>query len=1110
MKNKSNKQIGITLLLILIIISINASVFAVDVINLNKTVEYTEQFQNWLELSDSQREETMMPRIYDIKYTQVEYYNPLKSARALGSNLESYFCLQDEDVIPENVIVKNQQDTNTCWTFAALSSLETNLALKNKANGTSAVRYNFSERHMEYASSRNFLDGINENNFNRTVGDGGNWYISSAYLTNGTGAIAEEQMQFVNNENLENLSVLQGKTVISQVYDTIEFPSSTPTQVTDAMITQMKNHIKNNGSIYAGIYGAGIFSTYYNAKTGAIYCSNASVLPDHAVSIIGWNDEYPIDNFNSSNKPTKPGAWIVKNSWGTEKEYDALYIKGIIFENLKQECIELGYTEPALIPNEILINAGFTIDGDKARINMGNNGIMYVSYEDVNIYSNLAGIVKASDFVDYENIYQYNELGDNYILSLNGSKIYLGNIFTKKTNGTEYLTQVGIDIAEDCTCKVYVNPDGESLKLADIELVELKTGASETLTGVGYHTLEFSEPVKINSSNFAVVVEIQGSSNIPIEASGILTGQSTTGQTVQIKDWQYATTNAGKCFVTNDVDIQENKWTNLGQLSYIDATIPNGDSTIKAFTTSQVEDNSLKEIKVTKWPKTKYFVGENFDKTGMEVTAYYNNGKSNIIDGYDIENGTNLQLGQTAVTIKYQDKSVDVPITVEENSIVSIKVKETPTDTTYIAGQDFDCTGMVIEATYKDGTVKDITDYEIVDGKNLKSKQTTVTIKCGEATTTVSITVAPATVEKIEIAKESDNKEYIVGQDFDKTGMIVIATYSDGRTIEITDYAIENGEDLKLEQTEVVIKFQGKTTTQKITVVDKTVVSIQVTKVPDKLQYIQNKENLDLAGGTILAKYNDNTEETVLMTDTEVSVTGFSNSSAGKIELTVSYKNKVAKFEVSIIEEITAKNSNLDNAKCNILNIKSYAYTDTSKEEYIVIELEVTDIIRNLENDSLEYYYYLSANKNESSIENWVKIEENQTNTNKLVFKINTKDISNLEELVTENELYLYIREIAVKGGDQKTAISKSMSLNTDKEIEEYLDDVKQEGNKGDDEEDKKEPEDDKKPEEKDPTTSDKEIPNAGKTVIATIIIITIFAIGIISYKKYRGLKGIK
>ena len=38
---------------------------------------------------------------------------------------------------------------------------------------------------------------------------------------------------------------------------------------------------------------------------------------NHAVTIVGWDDNYPKENFISEHQPTYNGAWLVKNSWGS-------------------------------------------------------------------------------------------------------------------------------------------------------------------------------------------------------------------------------------------------------------------------------------------------------------------------------------------------------------------------------------------------------------------------------------------------------------------------------------------------------------------------------------------------------------------------------------------------------------------------------------------------------------------------------------------------------------------------------------------------------------------------------------------------------------------------
>ena len=67
--------------------------------------------------------------------------------------------------------------------------------------------------------------------------------------------------------------------------------------------------------------------------------------------------------------------------------------------------------------------------------------------------------------------------------------------------------------------------------------------------------------------------------------------------------------------------------------------------------------------------KTEYIEGENFDKTGMKVIVYFNDGTSKELSDsdYNISNGSNLKSDQTYVTITYMGKTAEQQITVKEN-----------------------------------------------------------------------------------------------------------------------------------------------------------------------------------------------------------------------------------------------------------------------------------------------------------------------------------------------------------------------------------------------------------------------------------------------------------
>lgn len=1064
--NKQRKKIAIIVLIFFTLIILTKTVFAYNNTNTFGVVEYTEEFKRWIELPEEEKNKIMQPRMYDNVTNYSIPNNIIYKARMLGASINPTFSLKS--IIPSNLIIKDQGTTQSCWAFAAISSLETNLAVADYKKGATTKVYDYSERHMEYANSRFFANNVeNELGYNRNVGDGGNWIFAESYLTNGFGAINESEMQFEDNENIIDINQIRNKVVSSQVYDTVDFPDYSSQSGTEKEETMnaIKQHIQNYGSVFAAIHGDSSSLSCYNDETSAKYCNNTRLhSADHGVSIIGWNDNFEIDNFAEGAKPSSKGAWIIRNSWGEET---------------------------------------------------GDNGLIYVSYEDCNISKTLFGIIKADDKVNYENIYQYDYYFPIGMVSYTKSQTAICNIFNKKTTGTEYLTQVSLYAPETYECKVYVNPNGTSKTASNMQFVKLKAGDSETINA-GYHTLEFDKPVKITGNQFTVAVTIEGTRSgiiyIPVES-----------KTEDTEIFDNVTVETGKCFIGTTSNLEECQWMDLGTLSSQGAV--DGDSTLKAFTVSEVYTEELTGIEIVTPPdKTTYYEGENFDKTGMVLKANYDskNNPSVILDesSYSITNGTNLGKNQSSVTIQFEDKTVDQPITVEANTLMGISIKHPPTKTEYKEGQNFDNSGMEVEAEYKNGNRVTIDDYTIVNGNNLKAGQTRVTISYGGKTVDQSINVTPNRLLEISITKTPNKTSYIVGQDFDSRGMKVEGKYEDNSQVEILDYTIENGTNLTLDQTSVTVKYGGKTAEQPITVEEKSVKKISIKQMPTKTQYIQNQEGLDLSGGVLRILYNDNMEEELDLISNLITTSGFNNTVVGKNTITVEYESKTTTFDVDIIKDPSTQetghdtepiNSNFDNGTCNIDRAQYHIYTDENKNEYFIFDITINDISINKDNDKNEYYYYLSQNKDEENITDWIKVTNVDYNENVLHFRIDTNDINNIEEIVKADNLYIYIKEVAIKGGNQSIKTSKAIEMKTDANLEIYVNDEKV----------------DEWPVTADPTSNNNNNTNSGEknsntdNTIATgiipqtgtknilIILIGITLIGVIFYIRYRHLNNL-
>ncbi len=104
------------------------------------------------------------------------------------------------------------------------------------------------------------------------------------------------------------------------------------------------------------------------------------------------------------------------------------------------------------------------------------------------------------------------------------------------------------------------------------------------------------------------------------------------------------------------------------------------------------KESVFEYIKITTPPdKTEYIVGDDFDKTGMIVTAYYTDGTEKVVTDYTIENGTNLTKDVTDIKVSYTEDGITstdtTPITVtdgitkEETKLPTVGTPKTGDDT---------------------------------------------------------------------------------------------------------------------------------------------------------------------------------------------------------------------------------------------------------------------------------------------------------------------------------------------------------------------------------------------------------------------------------------------
>ena len=186
--------------------------------------------------------------------------------------------------------VRDQGAYNTCWSFASLASLESYLLPGDLEN--------FSEDNLAMAAAGDFDFGFN---------GGGNYQMATAELTRWNGPVAETSDPY-------DAKFVAGLSPIEHVQNVLFLPDRTGPTDNDTI----KYAVENYGAVYASIYAdSGMSSSstspYFNAANDSYYY-DGSATADHAIDIVGWDDDYARTNFATT--PADNGAFIVRNSWG--------------------------------------------------------------------------------------------------------------------------------------------------------------------------------------------------------------------------------------------------------------------------------------------------------------------------------------------------------------------------------------------------------------------------------------------------------------------------------------------------------------------------------------------------------------------------------------------------------------------------------------------------------------------------------------------------------------------------------------------------------------------------------------------------------------------------
>ena len=664
---------------------INFNVFAVDV--LNNTSEFTinEEYKEW-EKSENKSTSGYIPNKYDIGTSASvlgNSNNPYYIANVSKYTNLSKFSLKD--IIPENTVIRDQGKENSCWAFSAIAAIETNLALKNKQNGGLTKVYDFSEQYMVSSSFYdNYLNGIkNYKGMGFKPYEGGNFdYRAMGNIMSGYGLVNEEDYPYLNSEKPVDINSFNDKKIKADVLDTITFKNPKNESELIELRKKIKEHIVVNGGVAVGVKMPDIGNYDFNPVTGSIY-SSVKEEPNHAVTIIGWDDDYSKDNF--FNKPNNNGAWIAKNSYGEKKEKFVEEVKKEVYSDNESDLNSRGIYSASQIPDSLLIDKindtyykMYKVrpvklitkeDGKKyCSIDFGTKGYIYISYED-NTLKGYNGIIRASEGKDYDNIYQnYYALSrienfDRVKLDSRSASIMVAEKYNSKSNG-ELITKLSIYVPIDADYEFYANVNDDDMNIDKFQKLELENFDNKINLKAGYHTIYLKEPLKLNSNKFAVAAKSYNFND------HVLVGMANTKETYS--NWfNHFTPTGNSYFGVSDSN------NNMQLLKITD-----GDFTLKAYTKNveinndRVEKNkTISKIEVKTLPNKREYVQnkEDLNLYGGDVKVYYDDGSTIVVSMTDsnihISGFNNKVLGNNLLTLEYGNQTTNFSVLIKEDKL---------------------------------------------------------------------------------------------------------------------------------------------------------------------------------------------------------------------------------------------------------------------------------------------------------------------------------------------------------------------------------------------------------------------------------------------------------